>query len=148
MQSIFLKPPGPNEILNIIHSLNIDKASGNDDISFFFLRLGGKVLAPILSVYFGYALEHRIFPDIFKTAKIIPLFKSGSKENVNNYRPISQLPSLPKVLEKLIKFRLVKVSWIFKFLRFILCCVKVKVKGSYFVVWWAGHPDGQQEESS
>ena len=102
-QSIFLEPPEPNEILNIIRSLNIHKASGNDNVSSFFLRLGGEVLAPILSVYFGYALEHGIFPNIFKTAKVIPLFKFCSKENVNNYRPISLLPSLSKVLEKLIK---------------------------------------------
>ena len=106
--SIFLEPPEPNEIFNIIRSLNIHKASGNDNISSFFLCLGGKVLAPILSVYFGYSLEHGIFPNIFKTAKVIPLFKSGSNENVNNYRPISLLPSLSKVLEKLIKFRFVK----------------------------------------
>ena len=74
----------------------------------FLLTLRREVLAPILSVYFGFALEQRIFPNIFKTVKVIPLFKSGSKENVNNYRPISLLPSLSKVLEKLIKFRFVK----------------------------------------
>ena len=96
-QSIFLEPPEPNEILNIIRSLIIYKTSANDSISSFFLRLGGKVLAPILSVYFGYALEHGIFPNIFKTAKFFPLFTSGSKENVHNSRPISLLPSLSKV---------------------------------------------------
>ena len=82
----FSRTPEPNEILNIICSLNIHKASGYDNISSFFLGLGGEVLAPILSVYFSYALEHGIFPNIFKTAKVIPLFKSDSKENVNNYR--------------------------------------------------------------
>ena len=107
-QLIFLEPPEPNEILNIIRSLNIHKASGYDNISSLFLHLGDEVLAPFLSVYFGNALEHGIFPNIFKTAKVIPLFKSGSKENVNNYRPISLLRSLSKVLEKLIKFRFVK----------------------------------------
>ena len=96
-QSIFLEPPEPNEILNIIRSLIIHKTSDNDNISSFFLCLGGEVLAPILSVYFGYALEHGIFPDIFKTAKVFPLFKSGSKENVHNSGPISLLPSLSKV---------------------------------------------------
>ena len=60
-QSIFLDPPETNEILNIIRSLNTHKASGYDNISSFFLCLGGKVLAPILSVYFGYALDHGIF---------------------------------------------------------------------------------------
>ena len=66
-QSIFPEHPEPNEILNIICSLNVDKTSSYDNISSFFLRLGGEVLAPILLVYFGYALEHGIFPNIFKT---------------------------------------------------------------------------------
>ena len=83
-------------------------ASGYDNNSSFFLSLGGKVLALILSVHFGYALEHGIFPNIFKTAKLVPLVKFGSKENVNNYRPISLLRSLSKVSGKLIKFMFVK----------------------------------------
>ena len=64
-QSIFLEPSETNEILIIIRSLNIHKARGYDIISFFFLRVGGEVLAPILSVYFGYALEHGIFLNLF-----------------------------------------------------------------------------------
>ena len=88
--------------------LNVHKANGYDNISSFFLRLGGEVLAPILSVCFGFALEHGMFLNIFKTAKVSSLFKSSFKENVNDYCPISLLPSQSKVLEKLIKFRFVK----------------------------------------
>ena len=51
-QSIFLQTQKSNEIVNIICSLNIYKVSDDDNISSFFLRLGGEVLAPILSVYF------------------------------------------------------------------------------------------------
>ena len=45
---------------------------------------------------------------IFKTAKVVPIFKSGNKHLVQNYRPISLLPCLSKALEKLIKSRLLK----------------------------------------
>ena len=48
------------------------------------------------------------FPSTFKTAKVFPIFKSGNKHLVQNYRPISLLPCLSKVLEKLIKSRLLK----------------------------------------
>ena len=41
-----------------------------------------------------------------KIAKVIPLFKSGSKNDLNNYRPISLLPQLSKILEKLYSNRL------------------------------------------
>ena len=74
----------------------------------FFIGLGAKVLAPLLSVYFGFYFELGFFPSTFKTAKVVPIFKSGNKHLVQNYRPISLLPCLSKVLEKLIKSRLLK----------------------------------------
>ena len=106
-QTIVLHNPEPIEVYNIINSLNLHKASGHDDIPSFFLRLGNEVLAPVLSVYFGLAFDIGHFPQIFKTAKVIPIFKSGSKQQASNYRPISLLPCLSKVQEKLIKTRLV-----------------------------------------
>ena len=105
-QTIVLIPPLPTEILNVIKSFNPNTASGYDNVSSFVLRLGGDVLAPKLSLYFSTALEFGIFPQIFKTGKVIPIFKSGDKQLLQNYRPISLLPSLSKVLEKLIKNRL------------------------------------------
>ena len=41
------------------------------------------------------------FPEFFKTAKIIPIFKSGDSNSTVNYRPISMLPFLSKIFEKL-----------------------------------------------
>ena len=101
-QTIVLTPPLPTEILNIIKSLNPNTGTGYDNISSFLLRLGGDVFAPKLSLYFSTALEFGIFPQIFKTGKVIPIFKSGDKQLLQNYRPLSLLPSLSKVLEKLI----------------------------------------------
>ena len=89
-------------------STNPSKACGCDNISNFFLRIRAFVLAPILAVYFGKALELGIFPHFFKTAKVIPIFKSGNKDNISNYRPIALLPNLSKILEKLIKNRFTK----------------------------------------
>ena len=73
-QTIVLTPPLPTEILNIIKSLYPNTATGYDYISSFLLRLGGDVLAPKLSQYFSTALEFGIFSQIFKTAKVIPIF--------------------------------------------------------------------------
>ena len=46
------------------------------------------------------------FPESYKIAQVIPLFKGGTKEIVDSYRPISLLPALGKLLEKLISDRL------------------------------------------
>ena len=50
-------------------------------------------------------LGRGIFPDEMKIARIIPLFKSGDKQNVSNYRPISLLPQFSKIREKIFNNR-------------------------------------------
>ena len=102
-ETIVLDPPQPIEVFNAINSLNLHKAFGCDNISSFFLHLGNETVAPILSFYFGLVFELGFFPHIFKTSKVVPIFKSGDKHLVQNYRPISLLPCLSKVLEKVIK---------------------------------------------
>ena len=84
-QPIVLTPPLPTEILNIIKSLNPNNATGYDNISSFFLSLGGDVSAPKLSLYFSTALKFGIFPQLFKTGKVIPIFKSGDTQLLQNY---------------------------------------------------------------
>ena len=77
-QSIVLDDPQPIEIYNTIYSLNINKASGYNNISSFFSRMGGEILAPILSLCFSHAFELGIFPSIFKIEKVVPILKSGN----------------------------------------------------------------------
>ena len=59
-----------------------------------------------LTVWMGNSLSECIFPECFKTAKIIRIFKSGDSNLIANYRPISILPFLSKMFEKLICARL------------------------------------------
>ena len=70
--------------------------------------MGGEILAPNSSLSFSRAFELGTFPSIFKNAKVVPIFKSGNKQRAKNYHPISLLPTLSKILEKLIKTRLIK----------------------------------------
>jgi hypothetical protein len=60
---------------------------------------------PLLNI-FNKSLNQGVFPNEMKIAKVIPIFKSGNKECINNYRPISLLPQFSKLLEKLFTSRL------------------------------------------
>ena len=86
-----MTPSSATEIFNTIMSLNFAKASGRDNISTYFLRISAFVLAPIWEFYFAKAFELGKFPSSLKIAKVIPLFKFGSKHEAQNYRPISLL---------------------------------------------------------
>ena len=68
-----------------------------------------KILAPIISPSFdafNNSVSEGIFPECFKTAKIIQIFKSGDSNFTVNYRPIYMLPFLSKIVEKLMSARL------------------------------------------
>jgi len=53
------------------------------------------------------SFNYGIFPDSLKVAAVNPIFENGEKDTVSNYHPISVLPCLSKILEKLIKMRLI-----------------------------------------
>ena len=78
--TIILNSPEPIEIYNAINSLRIHRASGFDNIFSFFLRIENNILAPILCVFFHHVFVLEYFPQICKTAKVVPVFKSGNKK--------------------------------------------------------------------
>ena len=54
----------------------------------------------------NFSLRTGFGPDEWKKARVVPLFKFGGRENMDNYRPISILPLLSKILEKAVNFQL------------------------------------------
>ena len=104
--TIVLNPPLPSEILNVKNSLKSFKACGYDNIP-ALSRTWWRSFSECLVCLLCFCFRTWCFPQIFKTAKVIPIFKLGPRNSVNNYRPISILPSSSKVLEKLIKTRFV-----------------------------------------
>ena len=59
-------------------------------------------IAPSLTDTFNFSLETRVFPDDLKVGKVAPVYKSGDKDDLYNYRPISVLPTVTRVFEKIL----------------------------------------------
>ena len=71
--SIYLDAPRINEVINLINSLNSNKAVGHDNITSYFLRVASNILAPAICYFFDNALKFGAFPRYCKIAKIISL---------------------------------------------------------------------------
>ena len=104
--SIYFNDATTDEISKIITNLKNKKSSGYDQIPIFLLKMINELISPILKQLFNEFLRTGIYPDCLKIAKIIPLHKSGNKQDPSNYRPISILPVINKIFEKLIYNRL------------------------------------------
>lgn len=94
------------EIIQIIRSLKSSSATGWDGISSNFLKIGADVLCKPIAIISNLCFQEGKFPNALKKSVIIPVYKSGDRDCINNYRPISLLPSLSKIIEKLINNRL------------------------------------------
>ena len=105
---MFFEPTSLQEVSNIIHSLKPKNSSGYDDISNKLLKkLHPVILKPFTEVI-NRSLEEGIFPNDMKRSDTIPLHKRKEKFLTTNYRPISLLLTLSKILEKVVYKRTVK----------------------------------------
>ena len=92
----------PSCIVKAFKSLNKKKT---EDLWGFSVSLLSSIMDSVafyLAVIFNKCVDEGVFPDLMKYSKIIPLYKSGSKSDVSNFRPISVLPAFSKIFEKLI----------------------------------------------
>lgn len=107
-QSFFLYPTDQNEISKYIMQLRNNSAPGLDRIRNQLMKSIVKHISIPLSHICNLSLSSGCFPDAWKAAVITPIHKSGDKTSPSNYRPISLLSVVSKVLEKVVNTRLVK----------------------------------------
>ena len=105
-KSVFFYPTTRQEITKLIQNLPNKKSSGHDNIDNVLLKEIASGLSSVLENLFNESLQTGIFPDIFKLAEVVPLHKGKEKDQQNNYRPISLLCTLSKILEKIVYKRL------------------------------------------
>ena len=95
-----------NEVACYLSSLDPTKASGPDGIPGRILRECSSAIAPSLCVLFNQSLSYGSVPCEWNSADVTSLHKKYNKETANNYRPISILPTISKILERCVCTRL------------------------------------------
>jgi retron-type reverse transcriptase len=101
-----LSPVSRHFVRRQLQGLNPKKANGLDDISSRFLRDGAESIIEPVTHIINLSIITETVPSEFKKAKVIPLFKKGSKLDASNYRPVSLLNVLSKVLERAVHTQL------------------------------------------
>ena len=97
-----LESVSENAILTILKATHVSKAAGIDNLSGRFLKDGTKDLSKPISDYVISQLPLKSFLTFAKVVKLKPLYKKGSLTEPCNYRPISLLPLISKIIEKVI----------------------------------------------
>ena len=90
------------DILKVIKNLKSKSSVGHDGISTLLLKVISSDIIHILTGIINQSLCTGIFPDSLKLAKITPIFKKDNPHIADNYRPISLLPAISKVFEKVV----------------------------------------------
>lgn len=91
-----------NNIMDIINKLKCKSSTGFDNISTKLLKFIAPVITSPLCMIINQSLKTGIFPDKCKIAKVIPIYKKGKNVLFENYRPISLLPAMSKVFERVV----------------------------------------------
>ena len=105
--SLFMFPTSKDEIENLIDKLKLGKACGPDGINASFIKHGKTAISEILTKLINECINVGFFPDCLKRALVVPIHKKDDKDIPNNYRPISLLPCISKLFEKVIYKRIV-----------------------------------------
>ena len=94
------------EVISAINNLENKTSYGCDGISNKLLKLIKNEISKPITLIVNQCLTTGIFPTAFKIAKVKPIYKKGNKSDLNNYRPISLLPTISKIFERVIHTQL------------------------------------------
>ena len=100
--SFRVSPATLPELATALSQMSKSKACGDDGITIDMIRMTSPVVGPHLLHVVNTSLVSGVLPDAWKIARVLPLHKSGSKADPNNYRPISILPTVAKLTERVV----------------------------------------------
>ena len=93
--------------MKIINDLPNKTSSGHDGLSCKLLKHVKCEIVDSITLIINQALAAGIFPEDMKIAKVVPLFKKNNPLEIENYRPVSLLPVISKILEKIVFLQLI-----------------------------------------
>ena len=105
--SIFLRSTNEYEVINIIRAMK-HASPGWDDIDTSVIKAVSSPIVTPLVHCLNLSIQTGVVPNELKLARVIPIFKKGSANEISNYRPISILPCFSKILERLMHSRLIE----------------------------------------
>jgi len=101
--SFEISPVDQLSVSRLLSKVKQDTTTGPDDLPAFLIRMLAHSLAPSVTQLFNFSISSGTFPKLWKSANVCPIYKrKGTKSDVDNYRPISILPILGRLLEKII----------------------------------------------
>lgn len=92
----------PETLNKLLKTLDLTKGAGPDQLTPLFISKCADSLTSPLVILFNRSLREGIVPKIWKSAFITPIHKSGARNNIKNYRPISKLCIFAKIFERLV----------------------------------------------
>ena len=100
IQGFNFQPEKTENIIKLINRIKPNVAVGYDNINSKIIKDCKEVIAPWLTEIINIGYEKNTFPDSMKIANIKPIYKENNKELITNYRPISILPIISKIIER------------------------------------------------
>jgi hypothetical protein len=95
-----------DEVRRAFRDCRSKKSSGHDEVPMVVLKDGSEALIPMVKILFNNIIRRGRLPEDWKIAKVVPIHKKGAKDDVSNYRPVSNLCSLSKVFERCVLQRI------------------------------------------
>ena len=108
LETFVLQPTTTNEVMKVIRQISNKSSTAEDQLSNNVIKLCGPVISPYLSRIYNECITKETFPKAWKVSRIFPIFKSGERSLPQNYRPISLLSAMSKILEKILHSRMIK----------------------------------------
>lgn len=106
--TFYLNPVRLSSVERSIDKLKNKVSEASDGLSNKFVKLCKNELAPVLLYFINFLFMSSIFPNCLKNVRVVPLFKKGDKLLLGNYRPLSIISPISKVIENIVAFQIHK----------------------------------------